>query len=790
MVWQNVRYALRVLGKHPGFSASVVLTLAVGIGANIAMFSAVNAILLRPLPFANPEQLIVLQQNHLERAFITGFSYPGFLDWREQPGVFQDFAAYSPAQFDLTDAESVSRIPGAMVSGNFLSLLGVSTSLGRSLTLADERDGGASVAVISHDLWQRRFGSERGVLGSALSLNGRIYTIVGVLPPGFRYPDALADAQVWIVLNPQGEQRTSRALHWLNDVGRLKPGITLEEASVLLNDFQRRMTGSDAVKLQAAGLRDRVVRNVRTTLWLLSAIAGFVLVIVCANVANLQLARMLSRDKEVTIRRALGAKKLHLLGHFTAESLTLSLAGGIAGLFLAAATVAVFKIGVAGHVPMADSIHIAPSELLFGLALSSLVGVVLGTVPFQLVRRSRLADVLTEQHPSSMRHGRFSSVMIAAQIALALVLSIGMGLMGRSMLRLSSVDAGFNPKHLITFSIGTRTLGEQGRYELSRRFLQRLAALPYVKGASTDSSMPSSPRGGMAPVSAEARPTPDAERVMSCFHCVGPDYFRTLQIPIRKGRDFSPVEQEKKERVVVISEGLARVLWPNQDPLGRTLAFVGRQYQVIGVSADMVQGSVKMQKPHHLFLPFDAVFASTELKIVVRTESASSPVISSARAILRDIGPTLPLYGETSFVSQMNESINQERFTAAFLAVFASISVLLIVIGIYGIGSYMVNQRAREVGIRMALGARKADILAMILKQGLALLTIGGVAGIAGAVGLTRFLSSSLYGVSATDPTTFAGVTILIAAASMLACYVPARRAAKTDPMEALRQTG
>jgi putative ABC transport system permease protein len=791
-LWQDVRYGWRMLVKNPGFTVVAVLTLAIGIGANITMFSVVNAVLLRPLPFENPDRLVVVQQHDKQHGVTSGFSYPDFLDWKAQNQVFEDFAAYTPAQFDVVDAEGAGKIEGAIVSANFFSMLKTSAALGRTFTEAQEREGGEPVAVISHDFWQSRFGQDQRVVGQTITVQDKVYTILGVLPRGFRYPESIGAAKIWTVLNPTGDREywMNRHYCWLHAAGRLKAGISLDRALPLLNALHQRLTkayGTTESEVLMYGLHDMVVRGTRTTLWVLSGIVGLILLIVCANVANLCLARASARDKEMAIRGALGANQWRLLGQCATESVLLSLAGGMAGVMIAVGMVAAFRVRIAGFVPRADSIQIHPGELLFALGISLAVGGFLGIVPFWFLQRSRVAHALIERRSPSQHHARLSHAIVAAQIAMALVLSIGMVLMVRSILRLSAADNGFNRDNLITFEVGARRMNEQHRSQFARDFLERLCALPDVKGASTDSSMPCEPGGIGAPVTAPGHPDPGGKPIRTYAHDVSTDYFRTLQIPIRRGRDFSPVEQQRKDKVVVISESLARFFWPDRDPVGEELTFCGRQYQVIGVAADMIQGNVKVDKPHHLFLPFDAVFPGDALKVVARTGSDPLSVVNQIRAILRDIDPTLPLYGVSTFRAQMDRCISQERFTAAFLTVFASIALLLIVIGLYGVVSYGVAQRTREIGVRMALGARKTTILAMILKQGLVLLAIGSAIGVVGALGLTRFLSSYLYEVSPTDPATYVIVPLMITAVALLACYLPARRAARVDPMVALR---
>ena len=791
----DLKYSFRQLRKSPGFTFIAVLTLALGIGANITMFSVVNAVLLRPLPFENSDRLVVIQQGTA-----PAFSYPEFLDWRDQKQIFEDFAVYTAALFELVEPDGARKIDGARVSGEFFSMLKVSAYLGRTFTNADEQQNTEPVAVISHNLWQSHFGQDEEILGRTITLEDKIYTIVGVLPRGFRYPGSIENARIWTLLNPSQDQLNNRNSYWLRTTGRLKAGLSIEHALSLMKEKCQQTaqaSGSDDGEISIVGLRDTVVSSVRTTLWVLAGIVGFILFIVCANVVNLFLARASSRSKEMTVRRALGAGKLRLLRQLTTESILLSLVGGVTGLIISAWTLTVFKVKIADVVPMAASIHLDPQGLLFGLGVSLLVGMFLGMTSFWQMQRSRPENVLTESRGLSRHHTRFSNMLIAAQIAITLVLCSGTVLTMRSMLRLSSVDVGFNREDLVTFKIGTREKDATQRYQLSRVLLERLSVLPYVRSASTDSWMPCLPGGVTSYVTTEGYTSPDEKPISAVYHSVSADYFRTLQIPILKGRDISPEECQKQEAVVVVNESLARLFWPEKDPIGRELSFFGQQNRVIGVAADMVQGSIKMDKPNHLFFPFDRYpfvtlfvglsYGGCNLNVVVRTDSDPGPVIEQARAILKDIDSTLPLYDASTFKTQMNKCISQERFTTAFLTVFACIALLLIVIGIYGVVSYAVARQTREIGIRMALGAQRTGILVMVLKRGLLLLAIGLVIGIAGSIGLTRFLAGYLYEVSTTDPVTFVLAAVIITIVSMLACFVPACRAAGTNPMETLR---
>lgn len=791
VIWQDIRYGLRMLRKSPGFTMVAALTLAIGIGANIAMFSVVNAVLLRPLPFRDAERLAMIQQHVKTFNVTTGFSYPDFTDFRAQNPVFENLAAYTRARFDVAEDQGTRKIEGAYVSGNFLSMLGVSPKLGRTFTAADERPDAEPVAMISHNLWRDRFGQASDVLGRTMVMDNRVYTIAGVLPLDFHYPESIGEAQIWAALSPSSkdhEHWMDRNNCWLSVVGLLRPGMTHDRALPLLNELLIRNGGNADSEIRMVGLRDLVVSGVGTTLWVLSGIVGFILLIVCANVANLCATKASSRNKEVAVRRALGADKLRLLHQFATESVILSLTGGALGLLVSLWTLAAFKARIADIIPMVDSIRIEPQELLFGLGLSLLVGLVLGVAPFWLLQQPPLISALTERRSASERSRAFSNMLIAGQIALALVLSIGTGLMIRSMVQLSSADVGFNQENLVTFKIDMGQREDPQRRQFSEDFLNRLGALPYVRGVSTDSSMPCSQVCNIGPARVEGYAPPDEKPIMVVSHNVSPDYFKTLRMPIRRGRAISREEHLKGTRVTVINESLAQRFWPDEDPIGRELTFGGQQFRVIGIVADVIQGNIKGDRPDQAFFPFDATFHGSELNFVVRAECDPGQVVEQARAILADLDAALPLYDVSTFKAQMNKCISQERFTALFLTVFASIALLLIVIGVYGVVSCAVTKRTREIGIRIALGAEKTSILAMVLKHGLMLLAIGSVVGIAGAIGLTRFLSGYLYGVSATDTATFVLVPLLIGIVSLSACCLPAWRAARIDPMKALRE--
>lgn len=796
---QNMRYGIRLLLKKPGFTAMAVLTLAIGIGANIALFSVIHAVLLKPLPFDQPDQLLVLSQKFNDTGRTTLFSYPDYLDWRASNPVFDELSAYTPAEFDWIGEQGATRIDGASVTASFFAVLDVSAHLGRPILERDEQPGAEHVVVLSYGCWKRRFGGDPDILGRQVQLHkSLLYTVVGVLPDGFQYPHELSDAEAWTALRPQGDMRTHRGMCAYRVLGRLQDGMTLATAKQLINLFEDNLTEShhgagarNDVEVLISTLSDTVVGRVRPTLWLLAGVVGFILLIACANVANLCLSRAASRNKEMAIRQALGAGGGRLLGQFLTESLVLSMIGGAVGLLLAWWSCSLLKVVIADLVPRTHGIQVDLGSLLFGVGVSLLVGLVLGIAPFWFFMKARAAESLGERHNTSLGHRRFSNAIVTAQIALALILSIGAGLMIRSLGQLSAVDPGFDPDNLLTFSV-TKSGNESQRWQFSQDLLGRIRSLPNVVSASSDSSMLSSPYANSGPVTVPGRPNPmNRDQVVTVFHNVSPDYFRTLGIPILRGRDMALDEHEKSE-VVLINEGLARLFWSDEDPIGRDILFCGKNYRVIGIVNDMVQGSVKnihipAEKSNHIFLPFRSVLPNAHMQFVVRTQAESLAVVSDIRAILKDIDPTMPLYGAGTFKAKMNGTIHQERFTTTFLTLFTGIAMILIIVGIYGVVSYSAAQRTNEIGIRMALGAGQHSIRAMILRHGLILSAVGTAIGLAGAMGLTRFLQGYLFEVSATDPLTFVVIPPAIVLVTLLACYVPARRAARTDPMVALR---
>jgi putative ABC transport system permease protein len=800
-IWQDVKYGFRVLRKHPGFTVVAVLTLALGIGANTAVFSVVNTVLLRPLPFKSSQQLVYIRQQIFrshKRVMNTGVSYPDYCDWRQDNRIFEDLAAFKPAEFNLINEEGASRISSADVAGSFFSTLGVSPHLGRLIQEDDNHPGAEPVVLLSYSLWKTRFGGRKDIVGRSICNRDVHYTVIGVLPLYFEFPP-LDEAELWTPLIPEDDLRTNRRRCSFDLIGRLKPGISLEQAHRQVNDLEDRVSeaaiGSEGPKVKmvtCTALHDFVVRGVRTILWILYGIVGFILLIACANVANLCLVRAWARDKEMSVRCALGAARARLFRQLMTETLLLGGIGGLVGLAVGYWSVAVLRVLVDDLVPRIHAVQIDLWVILFSLGLSVLVGLGLGLAPYLRLRRTLLSNALKERGTISKHHIRMSQVIVTGQIALALVLALGTGLMIRSLIQLMRVEPGFNSNCVTTFRFTLpkeRFPDDVHRRDFCCSVLERIKSMPGVVSCALDTGMPFLGGCGSGPISVPGREKPQDQPPMAVYHSISPDYFDTLQIPLVYGERWQLHARAGQSGAAVINQGLADLYWPGENPIGQEVEACGQRFRIVGVASDLKQWSRKrIEKDIHLFVPYPVLaFESPGMKIAVRTTSAHISILGHIRGILKGIDPTIPLYDVQSLDMRMNGTIHQERFATAFLTVFAVIALILTAIGIYGIVSFSMRQRYQEIGIRMALGATRHLIAGMILKQGFVLSVIGSVMGIVGAMGLTGFLSIYLYEISETDLATFIFVPILVTGVSLLASYIPARRAAKINPMEALR---
>ena len=800
---QDLKYGLRMLARSPGFTVVAVLTLALGIGANTAIFSVVNIVLLRPLPYRDADKLVTVWGYNRARGFNTDQVSPlDFADWRSQNRVFEGMAASTEATYTLTGIGEPALIIAYSFSADYFHVLGVAPLVGRTFLPEEEKPGKNHVAVLSYSLWQSRFGRDRDLAGKSITLDGAPYTVVGIMPPGFEYPPS---TQLWTPLTPLPEAANDRAYRYLRVMARLKPGVTLQQAQLEMNTIARRLasaypkTNKDEDATNIITLQQMISGDIRPALLVLLCAVGFVLLIACANVANLLLARAARRQKEVAVRAALGASRSRLVRQFLTESVLLGLAGGAFGLALASwcmgALVAMFPPTIFNlSIPHVEKISIDGWVLSFAVAVSLLTGVIFGLVPALQAGRADMNESLKESGrrlAGSVPSRRFRGSLVIAEVALSSILLTAAGLALKSFVHLLGGDPGFNPEHVLTL----RVLLPQYKYKtdaqqiaFSNRALDQIRSLPGVQAAGTVTFLPLSGWWGGRTVSLEGSSTPEDQRPMAVWSSVTPGYFPALGIPLLKGRFLTDRDDQGAPQVAIISKTLARQLTPNVDPVGERINVQGVKgvVEVVGVVDDVHQRGMTSQMTSEIYLPF----SQAPMWIICFAVRTASDPAGLAKAVQRaiwavdkdqSIGYVMPMDQLAS------ESLAPQRVVTLLLGVFAGVALILAAVGIYGVIAYSAGQRTHEIGIRMALGARRADLLRLVVGQGMLLTLVGVGAGLIAAFGLTRLMSSMLYGVRPTDLATFAVVSLVLAGVAMLASYIPARRAATVDPMVALR---
>jgi len=818
-LWQDLKYGARMLAKRPGFTAIAVLTLSLGIGANTAIFSVVDAVLLRPLPFPHPEQLVLVRDDLTGRQVEdVGMSVLELKDLQERSGVFEQVSAVWPVDANLTGSDRPERVELLAVSPNYFSLLGASAQLGRVFGPQDEALGFAEGVIISDGLWRRLFGADPNVLGRKVRADNDLYTIIGVMPPGFRHPGRTLrnDVELWgtagFAANPFGPPvRAQRILP--GAIARLKPGLSVQQAQAQLDAFVanlRKEFPNDypaeagwAVRLLPA--HENLVGNVRTTLMVLLAAVGCVLLIGCVNIANLLLARSSARQREMAIRLALGASRLRLVMQLLNESLLLALLGGGLALLVVAWVMDLLLRLVPANIPRLHEVGFNGSVLGFAFLVSVMTGILFGLVPaLQASRPDVLANLKegSQSSGSGIRQLRFRGFLIVVEFALSLVLMIGAGLLLRSFGRLLEVDAGFNPHNVLMARIWLPVPNNPEldpyrpvakRVAFVREVLRRTSALPGVQYAAVGggNGVPLIGPHNSATFTIEDRPDEVTNSSLVQVSGVSPDYFRALGTPLVRGRFFAERDDDQAPRVALIDEAMARRFWPNEDPVGKRLKF-GRRgsnapwMTVVGIVGNIKTDGLDLPDQPHLYL---SILQNPGYAMAVYLRTGSSPVslTQALRQQVQAVDANLPVFGERSMEDLVSASLAQRRFAMQVVGIFGAVALLLAGIGIYGVMAYSVSQRTREIGIRLALGASPSNILRWVLRQGM-LLTLAGVAvGLLGALALTRLLRSLLFGVAPTDPVTYAGLAVLLASVALVACWVPARRATRVDPMVALR---
>jgi putative ABC transport system permease protein len=801
-LWQDLRYGARMLWKKPGFTLIAILMLALGIGANTAIFTVVDAALLRSLPYKAPERLYHLWEATPQKEFAQReFSYPDYQDY-QQNGVFEEIAAYRGGGGVLRGRGEPEPVSAPSASANFFSMLGVEPVIGRLFQPGDDRQGAERVAVLTYGFWQRRFGGDAGIIGQSLTIGGASYTVVGVLPASFQF--ALRPADLWLPYQPAEAQRTARFMHGTNLIGRLKSGVSVEQAqaemSAIASRIERDHNQSHAgTGFKIVPLREQLVGDVKPILLVLLGAVGFVLLIACANVASLLLTRSLARQKEIAVRAALGAGRWRVIRQLLTESSLLALLGGAAGLLVAswgvAALVAALPEDQLNALPFLKSLRIDEGVLAFAFALSLLTGIVFGLAPALQATGADLYESLKEGGRAASggprRHLR--GALVVTEIALAVVLLTGAGLMMKSLLRLLRTDVGFDPRNLLTVTVAlpASKYGEPNRQvNFYGRLVERLESLPGVRGAGTVDNLPLI-GGNTTRFTVEGDPIPPpGQEVEANFRVANESYFQTLGAPLIKGRFFDERHTVDAPGVAIINKSLADRLFAGRDPIGRRLRYTSINFttEIIGVVGDVkITGLDQAIKPV-LYVPFRQI-ASPATSLVVRTSADPATLIGVIRNECRALEPDVAIFNARTMEEMISDSPASfmRRFPALLIGVFAAVALLLASVGLYGVVSYSVGQRTHEIGLRMALGARAPDILRMVLKQGLALACAGLAIGAPAALALTWLLGAMLYEVSASDPATFALVSVALGVAALLACYIPARRATKVDPMVALR---
>ena len=804
-MFQDLRFGARMLLKNPGVAVVIIMTLALGIGANAALFSVVNGVLLNPLPFPQPEQLITLHQS--KPNFATGaIPYPNFRDWQRENRTFSAMAISRGTSFNLIGAGDAEQVDGRWVSAELFSLLGVRPAFGRGFAPGEDERGAAPVAVISAGLWRRKFDASPNAVGKSLTLDDKSYTIVGVLPESFnlyRGIDVYAPIGQWN--NPALQNR--RAALGLHGIGRLKPGITLAQAQSDMDGVMRRLAEAypDANRGNGAALvplKERLVGDVRPILWTLFGAVGFVLLIACVNVSNLLLARSTGRTREFAIRAALGAGQWRLLRQSLTESALLSLIGGGLGLVIAGWGTRAALSALPTALPRAEEIGLDGRVLLFTLAISLLAGTLAGLAPALKISQRRLAETLKDggRGAGGGRH-RAQGALVAVEMALALVLLIGAGLMIRSLSALWNVDPGFRAENVLTFGLGfppsIRTASPEAVRANLRELSDKLNSMAGVRAASFSTG--ASPLQGEDDLyfwlDSQPKPASTSEMNMSLVYRVEPAYLTSMGIPLKQGRFFTDQDDERSQPVAVIDEAFAHKYFPGENSLGKRINLGGDQdpWQIVGVLGHVKQWSLDADESEslqaQLYLPFRQMGGNpSRVGVILRAERDAGPALFDAvRRVVQSQNSQNVVFGAQTMNEVLADSLSRQRFSMILLGAFAAVALLLSSVGLYGVISYLVGQRTHELGVRIALGAGRKDVLRLVISHGMKM-ALGGVAiGLVAAFGLTRLMANMLYGVNATDPVTFAAIASLLMGVALAACLVPAWRATKVDPLVALR---
>ncbi len=806
---QDLRHAIRMFLKTPSFAVIAVFTLALGIGANTALFSVVNGVLLNPLPYPHSDQLVAVS------ADTPGFdhapvAYLNFLDWEREAQTFSSMAMYRNQDYNFTGKSEAERLSGYMISAGFFSTLGVQPILGRMFRSDDDQLGAAPVAIIGGGLWKRKFGSSPAIIGQSLTLNGVSYLVVGVIPPNFTFYGHDRDVYTPIGQWNDASFRDRRIVMSARVIGRLKPSVTLPQAQADMNVIARNLAAAFPVADKDLGIglvsmKEDIVGNVEPFLLVLLAAVGFLLLIACANVANLLLARSMGRSREFAIRAALGASHMRVIRQLLTESILLAALGGSLGLLLAYFGTKTVLHTLPGTLPRANEISLDGRVLFFTMALSLLAAIVFGLAPALKSARINLQGILKEggRGSSSARH-RVQGTFVAIEVAMTLLLLVGAGLMLRSLNALWRVNPGFNPSHAITFNLSmpsnSATTSDETRARL-RQFDDKLRSIPGVRAVSVTLGSRPMIHDSSLPFWIEGQPKPanDNDMPQAMFYLVEAGFQQAMGMTLQRGRFVTPQDNEKTPVVVDIDDVFARTYFPHEDPVGKhiNLAHFNVQPEIVGVVGHIKQwglgADAKSAVEAQFYYPFMQIpeklmpMVADAVAVVLRTEGDPAAIMGQVRQAVEESDPREVIYGVQTMDDVIANSFAARRLSMILLGVFAALALALSCVGIYGVISYLVSQRTHEIGVRMALGAQRSDVMRLVLGEGAKMALIGVVIGIVSSLGLTQLIANQLFGVTAHDPLTFAIVAILLALVALLACYIPARRAVRVDPMEALR---
>jgi putative ABC transport system permease protein len=816
-IWQDIRYGARMLLKNPGISFVVILALALGIGANTAIFSVVNAVLLRPLPYDEADRLVFLNETSKSMDDIS-ISYPNFSDWRSQNHVFENLGVYNRNSYNLTGGGEPERILTAQASADLFSALRASAAVGRVFTNDEDKPGGAPVVVLSYGFWQRRFGGQTSIVNQQLTFNNKSYTVIGVMPRDFQYP---ARVEMWV---PVGQ--LSGDVNWqqrgnhpgLYGVARLKPGVTIAQARADMDKIASNLEKQYPDQIAGNGIRiqpllEVFVSDVRPTLWVLFAAVAFVLLIACANIANLLLARAGARQKEMAIRAAMGAGRWRIARQLLTESVLLSLIGGTLGLLIARWGIQLILYISPNAIPRSSEISLDWRVLAFTLGVAFVTGILFGLVPALQAGVVDVHETLKETGRGVTRRHWLRSSLVVVEVGTTLVLLIGAGLMIRSFYRLQKVNPGFSYEHLTSFSVSVpqkKYPTEEQRGQFFTRLLQNIRTVPGVEATAAASGLPLGNNGWQTSFIVDGKPIPPRSQTPLMEAClVTPEYFSAMSIPLQRGRyfndrddrtwlagkDLSKLDEGQRGiaglNALIIDEEFARRYWPGEEAVGQRIR-LGNKPEAPLLTVVGVVGRVKMEALNQDSKRVQGYFAFAQMPfsgmtVIAKATSDPNQLIAAMRQQVKVVDPDQPIYNIRTMNEIRSDSVAPERLNLTLLSLFAGIALVLAVVGIYGVMSYSVTQRTHEIGIRMAIGAQPRDVFRMVIGQGMILALIGIACGLVGAFGLTRLMATMLFGVEPTDPATFAVIAVLLTLVALVACYVPSRRATKVDPVVSLR---